>query len=67
MMNGKELFSLFAIIFFLLVVVILIIPVEPIPDVWVSYSTGECLAVNSVDHSITCDNLPRKYNKVWVQ
>ena len=39
------------------------------PDVYISHSTGECVQVlNYVEEDIyTCDNLPKKYNTVWVQ
>jgi hypothetical protein len=39
-----------------------------IPDVYVSYSTGECVkVVNYTDENFTCDNYPSKFNHVWVQ
>ena len=40
-----------------------------IPDVYVSHSTGECVQVlNYVEDDVyTCDNLPSKYNKIWVK
>jgi hypothetical protein len=36
------------------------------PDVYMSWSSKECI---KVEHSKThdCDNLPEKYNTVWVQ
>jgi hypothetical protein len=39
------------------------------PDVHFSHSTGECVKVlNYVEDDVyTCDNLPSKYNKVWVK
>ena len=39
------------------------------PDVHVSHSTGECVRVlNYVeDHKFTCEDLPSKYNNVWVK
>jgi hypothetical protein len=39
------------------------------PDVHISNSTGECVRVlNYVEgDSYSCDNLPSKYNKVWVK
>lgn len=39
------------------------------PDVHTSNSTGECVRVlNYVeDHKFTCEDLPSKYNKVWVK
>ena len=40
-----------------------------IPDVLVSHSTGECVTVlNYTDeHTYSCENMPTKYNKVWVK
>ena len=39
-----------------------------IPDVHVSYSTGECVRViNYADTDYSCENQPQKYNHVWVQ
>ena len=39
------------------------------PDVHVSNSTGECVEVINYhpDDAYTCDNLPEKYNHVWVK
>lgn len=39
------------------------------PDVHISNSTGECVRVlNYVeDHKFTCEDLPSKYNNVWVK
>ena len=38
------------------------------PDVHVSYATGECVkVVNYTDEIFSCDNLPTKFNHVWVQ
>jgi len=38
------------------------------PDVHISYSTKECVAViNYGDTEYTCDNYPKKYNHIWVQ
>lgn len=39
------------------------------PDVHVSHSTGECVKVINYDERFdyTCDNLPEKYNHVWVK
>ena len=38
------------------------------PDVHYSNSTGECVKVLNYaeDDLYSCDNLPSKYNKVWV-
>jgi len=40
-----------------------------IPDVYVSHSTDECVTViNYTDEDIySCENMPTKYNKVWVK
>ena len=38
------------------------------PDVHVSYATNECVkVVNYTDEIFSCDNLPSKFNHVWVQ
>ena len=38
------------------------------PDVYVSYSTGECVkVVNYADTNYTCENYPSKFNHVWAQ
>ena len=39
-----------------------------IPDVHFSYSTDECVKViNYTDEIFSCENLPTKFNHVWVQ
>ena len=40
-----------------------------IPDVYVSNSTQECVKVlNYVEHeNYTCDDMPSRYNQVWVR
>lgn len=40
-----------------------------LPDVWKSYSTGECVKViNYVDDdNYSCENMPSKFNHVWVK
>jgi hypothetical protein len=40
-----------------------------IPDVHVSHSTNECVTViNYTDEdTYSCENMPTKYNKVWVK
>ena len=40
-----------------------------LPDVHVSHSTGECVEVINYDErfNYTCENLPEKYNHVWVK
>ena len=38
------------------------------PDVHISYSTGECVkVVNYTDDNFTCENYPAKFNHVWTQ
>jgi len=39
------------------------------PDVHVSHSTGKCVEVLNYAEGdrYSCDNLPSKYNRVWVQ
>lgn len=39
------------------------------PDVWYSYSSGECVKVLNYakDDNYSCENLPRKFNHVWVK
>lgn len=40
-----------------------------IPDVWFSYSTDECVKVVNYDkdYNYSCENLPTKFNHVWVE
>ena len=39
-----------------------------IPDVHVSHSTNECVEViNYTEELFSCENMPTKYNKVWVK
>lgn len=39
-----------------------------LPDVWFSYSTDECVKViNYVEgENYSCENLPTKFNHIWV-
>ena len=39
------------------------------PDVHISHSTGECVEVINYDErfNYTCENLPEKYNHIWVE
>ena len=39
------------------------------PDVWFSYSTDECVKVINYDKDdkFSCENLPTKFNHVWVK
>lgn len=43
--------------------------VMSLPDVWVSYSTDECVKViNYVEgQNYSCENMPEKFNHVWVK
>lgn len=40
-----------------------------LPDVYVSYSANECVSVSNYeeDDSYSCENLPSKYNHIWVK
>ena len=38
-----------------------------IPDVYRSWSTGECVRVHSPRPSHTCTNLPPRFRTVWVR
>lgn len=40
-----------------------------LPDVWVSYSTNECVnVINYVEgQNYSCENMPAKFNHVWVE
>jgi hypothetical protein len=39
------------------------------PDVWFSYSTDECVKVINYDKDdqFSCENLPTKFNHVWIK
>lgn len=39
------------------------------PDVWFSYSTDECVKVINYEKEdkYSCENLPKKFNHVWVK
>ena len=38
------------------------------PDAYFSYATNECVKViNYTDEVFACENLPSKFNHVWVQ
>lgn len=47
----------------------LIISALEMPDVLISYSTGECVKVmNYVETDrFSCENMPTKFNHVWVK
>lgn len=39
-----------------------------IPDMHVSYSTGECVdVINYADTTYSCERQPTRYNHVWVK
>ena len=40
-----------------------------VPEVQISHSTGECVKVINFkeSHNYTCDNLPSRYDHVWVK
>lgn len=39
-----------------------------LPDVYISYSTRECVkVVNYTDEQFSCENMPSKFNHVWAQ
>ena len=45
-----------------------IVSTTDIPDVHFSYSTDKCVEViNYTDETYSCENLPAKFNHVWVQ
>lgn len=37
------------------------------PTVYMSFERSSCVRVHDVTDSHTCDNLPAKYNHVWVK
>ena len=38
------------------------------PDAYFSYATNECVKlINYTDEVFACENLPSKFNHVWVQ
>jgi hypothetical protein len=45
-----------------------VVSAAAMPDVHVSYATNECVkVVNYTDEIFSCENLPSKFNHVWVQ
>lgn len=39
-----------------------------LPDVHMSYETGECVeVVNYADTNWSCENMPNKFHHVWVK
>tara|TARA_B100001057_G_C22117824_1_gene669598 strand:+ start:189 stop:401 length:213 start_codon:yes stop_codon:yes gene_type:complete len=64
----------FLITFFLAIAVLLVVGMIinaslNLPDVHVSHLSGECVKVinYSDNDNYTCDNLPSKYQQVWVK
>ena len=51
------------------VIINLFLSAMAMPDVWFSYSTDECVKViNYVEgDNFSCENMPSKFNHVWVQ
>ena len=51
------------------VITYLFLTAMAMPDVWVSYSTGECVTVVNYDEgdNYSCENMPTKFNHVWVE
>lgn len=46
----------------------IVIDMMSIPDVHVSYSTNECVKVVNYDNTkYSCENLPEKFNHIWVK
>lgn len=47
----------------------ILVQIGNIPEVQMSYSTGECVKVINYteDTKYSCENMPTKYNHVWVQ
>jgi hypothetical protein len=47
----------------------IVLDAASMPDVWFSYSTDECVKVINYDKNdkYSCENLPSKFNHVWVQ
>lgn len=70
MFTEDEVFSIlpaFGIGMIFLIIAGILVYTAPIPDVYVSYSTGECIEVKSKNDKYSCENLPEKYNHVWVK
>lgn len=64
-MKDSILVALLVAILFILLLVVIVSRTDQ-PDVYISWSSKECVKVkHSKVHD--CDNLPKKYNTVWVQ
>lgn len=68
-MDKTELFFGFVVAVCVAVVIYLFLVMMSIPDVWFSYSTGECVTVVNYDENdnYSCENMPTKFNHVWVE
>jgi hypothetical protein len=64
-----DLVSIVLITILFVAIILMLSAATSIPDVHVSHSTNECVQVlnYSEDDSYSCENMPTKYNKVWVQ
>ena len=51
------------------VITYLFLTAMAMPDVWVSYSTDECVKVINYNEgdNFSCENMPSKFNHVWVE
>jgi preprotein translocase subunit SecY len=38
-----------------------------LPIIYWSTSEDKCVSIEDADHKYTCDNLPKKYDKIWVK
>lgn len=68
-MDKSEMFFGFVVAVSTGAVVYLFLTMMSIPDVWFSYSTDECVKVVNYekDHNYSCENMPSKFNHVWVE
>ena len=49
-------------------VVYAMVTTAAMPDVYVSYSTGECVkVVNYTDEQFSCENIPEKFHHIWAK
>lgn len=64
-----DLISVFLIAFLFAGIVLVLTTATSIPDVQVSHSSNECVQVINYneDDTYSCENMPTKYNKVWVK
>ncbi len=64
-----DLISVFLIASLFAGIVLVLTTATSIPDVQVSHSSNECVQVINYneDDSYSCENMPTKYNKVWVK